>query len=149
MRHPIGFTAALSFGFIMLVLSSGCSSNALAERPAARQQTLVAYAAAQETPQESPQEAAPEAGEDKPGDTEKGKELFEQCVICHSIDSDEEKMGPQLKGLFKKEKLQNGKEANEESIRAVINEGGNGMPGYEDMLTAEEMKDLIAYLRTI
>ncbi len=97
------------------------------------------------------QEAAPPAAEGAAsgGDVEKGKELFEQCAICHAVEADEEKMGPPLKGLFKKEKLQNGKPVNEETVKAVINEGGNGMPEYADMLTADELKDLLAYLRTI
>ncbi len=58
-------------------------------------------------------------------------------------------MGPSLKGLFKKEKLTSGKPVNEESVTAVIKEGGNGMPGYEDLLNADEMKNLMAYLRTL
>jgi cytochrome c2 len=83
------------------------------------------------------------------GDAKKGEEVFEQCSVCHNHDSDEKKMGPGLKGLFKKEKMANGKKATEENVRAIINEGGNGMPGYEDLLTAEERNDLIAYLKTL
>ena len=33
------------------------------------------------------------------GDAAKGKEIFEQCSVCHNADSDEKKMGPGLKGL--------------------------------------------------
>lgn len=58
-------------------------------------------------------------------------------------------MGPGLKGLFKKEKMMNGKKPTEENVRAIINAGGNGMPGYEDLLTAEERDHLIAYLKTL
>lgn len=79
----------------------------------------------------------------------KGKEVFEQCSVCHNPDSDEKKMGPGLKGLFKKEKMMNGKKPTEENVRAIINNGGNGMPGYEDLLTAEERDHLIAYLKTL
>jgi len=83
------------------------------------------------------------------GDPEKGKEVFEQCSVCHNADSTEKKMGPGLKGLFKKEKMVNGKKPTEENVRAIINAGGNGMPGYEDLLTAEERDDLLAYLKTL
>jgi cytochrome c len=85
----------------------------------------------------------------KPGDAAKGKEVFEQCGVCHNTDTDEKKIGPSLKGLFKKDKLTSGKKANEENIRAKINTGGNGMPSYGDMLSDEEKSDLIAYLKTL
>jgi mono/diheme cytochrome c family protein len=59
-------------------------------------------------------------------------------------------MGPSLKALFKKEKLaSNGKPVNDANVLEVINKGGNGMPGYEEMLTEEERTDLMAYLKTI
>jgi cytochrome c len=83
------------------------------------------------------------------GDAEKGKEVFQQCGACHNADSDEKKMGPGLKGLFKKDKLANGKKPTEANIRAQIDEGGNGMPGYKDMLGDAEKDDLIAYLKTL
>jgi cytochrome c2 len=83
------------------------------------------------------------------GNAEKGKEVFEQCSVCHNADSDEKKMGPALKGLFKKEKMQNGKKPTEDNVRALINEGGNGMPAYEELLSKEERDDLIAYLKTL
>jgi len=83
------------------------------------------------------------------GNVEKGKEVFEQCSVCHNADSDEKKMGPALKGLFKKEKMANGKAPTEENVRALINAGGNGMPAYEELLSKEERDDLVAYLKTL
>jgi len=83
------------------------------------------------------------------GDPAKGKEVFEQCAMCHNADSDEKKMGPGLKGLFKKGKLTNGKTANEANIRAQIDDGGPGMPGYKDVLDDQQKDDLIAYLKTL
>jgi len=82
-------------------------------------------------------------------DVDKGKEVFEQCAVCHNADSTEKKMGPGLKGLFKKAKLTNGKPVNEANVKAVINAGGNGMPAYADMLSDAERADLIAYLKTL
>lgn len=87
--------------------------------------------------------------QEKEGDAEKGKEVFEQCNVCHNADSDEKKMGPGLKGLFKKEKMSNGKKPTDANVRAVINNGGNGMPAYQDMLSDEEKNNLIAYLKTL
>ncbi len=75
--------------------------------------------------------------------------MFEQCAVCHNADSTEKKVGPGLKGLFKRDKLQNGKPVTEANVRAMINEGGNGMPSYADLLSDEERNDVIAYLKTL
>ena len=83
------------------------------------------------------------------GDAAKGKDLFEQCAVCHNTDSPDKKVGPSLQGLYKKGKLKNGKPVNDASVKAIINAGGNGMPAYADMLSDEEKADLIAYLKTI
>ncbi len=83
------------------------------------------------------------------GDAAKGKTVFEACAVCHNADSTETKIGPGLKGLFKREKLKSGKKVTEANVRAQIDEGGKGMPGYKDMLTDGEKNDLIAYLKTL
>jgi len=82
-------------------------------------------------------------------DPEKGKQVFEQCSICHNADSDEKKMGPGLKGLFKKDKMANGKKPTDATVRSRVDEGGNGMPPYKDLLSDQEKDDLIAYLKTL
>jgi len=78
-----------------------------------------------------------------------GKEVFEQCSVCHNADSDEKKMGPGLKGLMKKAKMKNGKAPTEANVAAIIKTGGNGMPAYEDMLSKDELANLMAYLKTL
>ncbi|MBM3740398.1 MAG: c-type cytochrome [Acidobacteria bacterium] len=83
------------------------------------------------------------------GDSTKGKEVFEQCSACHNADSDEKKMGPGLKGLFKKAKMADGKAADEKNVRQKIDQGGNGMPAYEEMLEKKDKDNLIAYLKTL
>jgi cytochrome c len=83
------------------------------------------------------------------GDAAKGKAVFEQCGVCHNADSTEKKMGPGLKGLFKKDKMSNDKKPTEANIRTKIDEGGNGMPPYKDLLSDQEKDDLIAYLKTL
>lgn len=83
------------------------------------------------------------------GDAAKGKEVFEQCSVCHNVDSDEKKMGPSLKGLYKHAKLKNGKPVNDANVKAIVNAGGNGMPSYQDMLSDAEKADLLAYLKTV
>ena len=83
------------------------------------------------------------------GDPAKGKEVFDQCSVCHNATSDEKKVGPGLKGLFKHATLKNGKKPTEENVRAFINTGGNGMPSYADLLSDTEKNNLIAYLKTL
>jgi mono/diheme cytochrome c family protein len=92
----------------------------------------------------SPLSAAPE------GDAEKGKSTFEDnCAVCHNVANDEKKMGPSLKGLFKRPTLKNGKKVTDANVLAVINAGGNGMPAYADMLNDGEKANVVAYLKTL
>ena len=85
----------------------------------------------------------------KKGDADKGKEVFEQCGVCHNVDTDEKKMGPSLKGLYKKEKMTNGQKPTDENILGIINKGKGTMPGFADVLSAEEKDNVFAYLKTI
>src|SRR6202142_3722210 len=78
------------------------------------------------------------ASAQKKGDAAKGKEVFDQCSVCHNADSAEVKMGPGLKGLYKKAKLASGKPVNDANILGQINTGGNGMPAYKDILSDVE-----------
>jgi len=83
-------------------------------------------------------------------DAAKGKSNFEDnCSVCHNSDSTERKMGPGLKGLFKHDKLLNGKAVNEANVTGMINEGGNGMPPFADLLTKAEKEDIVAFLKSL
>jgi cytochrome c len=95
-------------------------------------------------------------GQDKqakgaPGSAAKGKEVFESnCSVCHNSDSTETKVGPGLKGLFKRAALANKKKVSDASVLEMINMGSeSGMPPYADMLTAAEKADVIAFLKTL
>ncbi len=83
------------------------------------------------------------------GDAAKGKELFEQCGVCHNADSEEKKMGPGLKGLYKRATLTNKKPVNDANVMEVLNNGGNGMPAYDSILSKEEKAHVLAYLHTL
>ncbi|HEY2014861.1 MAG TPA: cytochrome c [Bryobacteraceae bacterium] len=89
------------------------------------------------------------AAQDGKGDAAKGKATFEQCAVCHNVDSPDKKMGPSLQHLFQKKTLQSGKPVTDENVLAQINAGGNGMPAYGDMLSASDKADLLAYLHTL
>jgi cytochrome c2 len=83
------------------------------------------------------------------GDPAKGKEVFEQCSVCHLADSTEKKSGPGLKGLFKKAKLVNGQKPTDASVTEFIKKGNDNMMGFAEVLSAEEIKHLVAYLKTL
>jgi mono/diheme cytochrome c family protein len=83
------------------------------------------------------------------GDAAKGKEAFEQCTSCHNVDTDEKKMGPSLKGLFSHKTLASGKPVTEENVLGQINNGGNGMPAYGDILSSGDKANILAYLHSL
>lgn len=86
------------------------------------------------------------------GNVAKGKATFDQqCGLCHDPLTTEKKMGPGLKGLFKRPKLSTtGKPTNDANVGEKINEGGNGMPPFtKEMLSDSEKTDLLAYLKTL
>jgi cytochrome c2 len=89
-------------------------------------------------------------GESK-GSAEKGNELFdEQCSSCHLAASVDTKVGPGLKLLFAREKLQsNGKPVTDANVLEKIEKGGGRMPPFKDTLSADDKADLIAYLKTL
>jgi len=84
------------------------------------------------------------------GDAKKGKAVFEDnCGTCHNSDSTEVKVGPGLKGLFKRAKLLNGKAVNDANVLNIINNGGEAMPPLEDVLKTPDKDNVIAYLKTL
>jgi cytochrome c2 len=78
-----------------------------------------------------------------------GKEIFQQCSGCHSVETGEGKVGPSLKGIFKRDKLRNGKPATEKNVRDRIEKGGDGMPSFGAILSEKETDRLIAYLKCL
>jgi cytochrome c len=82
-------------------------------------------------------------------DAKKGEAAFENCSVCHNSDSTETKIGPGLKGVFKREKLVNGKPVNEANIKELITEGSGGMPPFGDSISSEDKDNIIAFLKTL
>jgi mono/diheme cytochrome c family protein len=92
--------------------------------------------------------------DDVKGDAAKGKEIFEEnCAICHEV-TDQDKVGPGLKGISKKgpHKLSDGTEHKDHSpgvLHKQIVEGGGAMPPVGASFSDKEIDDLIAYLTTL
>ncbi len=81
---------------------------------------------------------------------EKGKTVYDKrCAACHFAASDAKKVGPGLKGLTKRGAYSDGKPVTDDSLRAWIEKGGKNMPGFKAALNAKQVRDLIAYLKTL
>ncbi|OYT70367.1 MAG: adenylate cyclase [Chloracidobacterium sp. CP2_5A] len=85
------------------------------------------------------------------GDAAKGKELFAQtCAPCHSATSKTANVGPGLKGLFKEKTMPaTGRPVSVAVVKSQIQKGGGGMPAFGSKYNAQELNDLIAYLRAL
>jgi len=81
----------------------------------------------------------------------RGKTVFQQkCSVCHYDNSDQKKIGPGLKGLSKRGTFSvNGNKITDESLRAWIENGDQLMPPFKDVLEAGQIKDVIAYVKTL
>jgi len=81
----------------------------------------------------------------------RGKSLFQQkCSICHYDTSDQKKIGPGLKGISKRGTFSvNGNKITDDSLRTWIENGDQLMPPFKDVLEPAQIKDLVAYVKTL
>jgi cytochrome c len=81
----------------------------------------------------------------------RGKDLFQQkCALCHYDTSDQKKIGPGLKGLNKRGTFTvNGNKVTDDNLRTWIENGDQLMPPFKDVLEAGQIKDVVAYVRTL
>ncbi|MBW1855566.1 MAG: cytochrome c [Deltaproteobacteria bacterium] len=79
-----------------------------------------------------------------------GAAVFQQkCAACHFTDKTDNKLGPGLKGLFKKQKMaSSGLSISESNIRAQLKTPFRAMPPFAD-LPPDKMDALIEYLKTL
>ena len=80
----------------------------------------------------------------------KGEELFRKnCLLCHSTDSTEIKIGPGLKGIMDGDLLPvSRRPADEKNVREQITDPFKNMPAFKE-LGPEEIDALIAYMKTL
>jgi mono/diheme cytochrome c family protein len=81
---------------------------------------------------------------------ERGKAVFEnQCSFCHHADRTDSKLGPGLKGVLKAENLPaSGRPATPENVTRQLLSPYQNMPSFSS-LSEQEIKDLLAYLKTL
>lgn len=80
-----------------------------------------------------------------------GRHIYDQyCDRCHVPYSSRGRQGPSLQGIFKKPYLtMSGMPANDERVGEIVRVGRNKMQGFGNVLTDEQINDLLAYLHTL
>src|SRR5712692_8087230 len=85
-----------------------------------------------------------------PAEIEQGKKLFTtRCATCHYSASPAKKIGPGLGDLAKRGTYADGKPVDDASLREWIEKGGKNMPGLKGALNAEQIRVLVAYMKTL
>lgn len=81
----------------------------------------------------------------------RGKSVFQQkCSVCHYDNSDQKKIGPGLKGLSKRGKFSvNGEKITDDSLKAWIENGDQLMPPFKESLEPGQIKDVLAFVKTL
>ncbi len=80
-----------------------------------------------------------------------GRRIYDdECARCHEPYSSSGKQGPSLQGTFKKEYLKmSGMPANDARVTDIVRMGRDKMPGFGQVLTQQQINDLLAYLHTL
>ena len=81
----------------------------------------------------------------------RGKTLFQQkCAVCHYDTSDQKKIGPGLKGISKRGTFTvSGSKITDDSLKTWIENGDQLMPPFKDVLEVAQIKDVVAYVKTL
>jgi len=70
--------------------------------------------------------------------------------MCHFAESDQKKIGPGLKGISKRGTFSvNGNKVTAESLKSWIENGDTQMPGMKDTLDPAQIRDVVAYVKTL
>jgi cytochrome c len=82
---------------------------------------------------------------------ERGKTVFQsKCSLCHYADNDQKKIGPGLKGISKRGTFTvNNNKITDESLKDWIENGDELMPPFKEALEPAQIKDVIAYVKTL
>ena len=80
-----------------------------------------------------------------------GRKLYDNyCDRCHEPYSSRGKKGPSMKGVFKRQYLElSGLPANDDRVADIIKYGRSKMEGFGQVMTDQQIKDLLAYMHTL
>jgi len=80
-----------------------------------------------------------------------GRRLYDNyCDRCHAPYSSRGRQGPSMKGVFQKQFLpMSGMPANDDRVSDIIRLGREKMPGFGQVLSQQQISDLLAYLHTL
>ena len=80
-----------------------------------------------------------------------GRKVYDDyCDRCHEPYSTRGKKGPGLKGIFKQQYLaQSGIPANDARVTEIVKVGREKMQGFGQVLSDQQVADLLVYLHTL
>ena len=80
-----------------------------------------------------------------------GRRVYDQyCDRCHEPYSSRGKNGPSLKGIFKKQYMPiSGLPANDDRVTEITKFGRSKMPGFGQVMTQQQIDDMLAYMHTL
>ena len=80
-----------------------------------------------------------------------GRKLYDNyCDRCHEPYSSRGKKGPSMKGIYKRQYMElSGLPVNDDRMFDIIKYGRSKMEGFKQVLTDDQIRDLIAYMHTL
>jgi mono/diheme cytochrome c family protein len=80
-----------------------------------------------------------------------GRKLYDNyCDRCHEPYSSRGKKGPSMKGVFQRQYLSlSGLPANDDRVTDIVKYGRAKMEGFGQVMTEQQIKDLLAYMHTL
>ncbi len=80
----------------------------------------------------------------------RGRAIYDlRCAACHEPYRKKDLNGPTMSGVFKKPYLPSGMVARDDRVSDIILMGKPKMPAFGDVLTQQQLQDLLAYMHTL
>lgn len=80
----------------------------------------------------------------------RGRAVYDlRCAGCHEPYRKKDLNGPPMVGVFKKPYLPSGMRASDERVTDIILMGKPKMPAFGNVLTQDQLQDLLAYMHTL
>ena len=111
----------------------------------------VAGAVYAQDPDAKPAKKSASSAAANPAAIARGKEVFDKkCTVCHYADSDSKKIGPGLKGIGKRGTFTvNNNKVTDETLKYWIENGDTMMPPFKEVLEPAQIKDVVAYVKSL